>query len=1069
MDCPACGETLPAGFRFCGHCGAALDETGPDRSVRKTISVIFCDLKGSTALGETLDSEALREVISRYFDRVRGVIEGHGGAIEKFIGDAVMAVFGLPHQREDDALRAVRCALDMKRALAELNRELASGWGVTLSNRTGVNTGEIVVSDASRGERLLGDAINVAARLEQAAPADDVLIGPDTYRLVRDAVEVEPLEPLTLKGKAEPVPTYRVLAAAGTSAGGDRTRVVGRREELELLQRTLDEAGGDAACRVACLLGDPGVGKSTLIEALGRSRPDALMLRGRCLSYGNGITFWPLLEIVTDAAGISDDDPAEVAKAKLAALAGDDLRVAERIAAALGIGDRQLPLEEIFWGVRKLFEHLASERSLIVVFEDIHWAEATLLDLIEHLADSARGALLIVCEARPELLVVRPEFEQRVGARTLTLEPLGAEDAGELIRLLVEGEIAPEVEARIVSAAAGNPLFVSQLVSMLIDDGALELRDGQWESTVDLAAMELPATLQALLASRLDQLHREEQAVLEPASVAGTIFPDAAVEELVDDSIRPQVALRLSSLAARMLIEEEPDYVIAGDSHRFVHFQVRDAAYRRLLKRQRAALHERFAEWGERLARERGRQVEFQEILGYHLEQAYLYLAELGPLDRHGRELGRRAALQLIPAARRAFARGDAPAAANLLRRATQSLQRADQLRIELLPELAEVLIDAGEFSAAEPYLDEAMERAEDLDDRALAARASLTRLSLESQSGDSRASAERVLTEAREAIPFFEDAADHANLAMAWRLLAWAHGTQGNYEEVTHTAERALEESRIAGDQRQERRAASQFAVAALYGPLPVSEAIRRCEEIIAEASGDRRTEGLVTSLLARLEAMRGDFDRARILYLKARLELEEMGRSVIASSTALDACGVEMLAGDPGAAERELRRDYVALEDMGERYLLSTMAGELARAVAAQGRDAEALALSETAERLSADDDVTSQGIWRLARAKVLAMRGVTDDAMELADEAVALLRSTDATVIRDEGLLDVAEVMELCGERARAVEFIREAVKLLERKGNVVAASAARERIAGLTSPPARDELAPPRQSL
>jgi tetratricopeptide (TPR) repeat protein len=285
----------------------------------------------------------------------------------------------------------------------------------------------------------------------------------------------------------------------------------------------------------------------------------------------------------------------------------------------------------------------------------------------------------------------------------------------------------------------------------------------------------------------------------------------------------------------------------------------------------------------------------------------------------------------------------------------------------------------------------------------------------------------------------------------MAWRLMAWAHGTKGDYERVAETADRALEESRIAGDQRQQRRAASQYAVASLYGPMTVTEAIRRCEAIIAEATGDRRTEGLVTSLLARLEAMRGDFDRARVLYLKARLELEEMGCSVVAASTSLDSCGVEMLAGDPAAAERDLRRDYVALEDMGECYLLSTMAGELARALVAQGRDAEAMAMSERAERLSADDDVESQGIWRLARAKVLAIRGRNEEAIALADEAIELLRSTDASVIRDEGLLDVAEVMQLSGQPVRARALYREAQRNLERKGNVVAASLARERLA------------------
>jgi tetratricopeptide (TPR) repeat protein len=393
-------------------------------------------------------------------------------------------------------------------------------------------------------------------------------------------------------------------------------------------------------------------------------------------------------------------------------------------------------------------------------------------------------------------------------------------------------------------------------------------------------------------------------------------------------------------------------------------------------------------------------------------------------------------------------------AAANLLQRATAVLPLSDPTRLELLPELAEALIDIGEFDAAGPYLDEAVEEAIENDDVRLRARARLMRLHLESQSGESQDWADQVVAEAQTAIPIFGASDDHENLAMAWRLLAWANGTRCSYAEATEAAERAVEEARTAGDQRQRRRAASQYAVASLYGPMPVDDAIARCEAIVEEASGDRRTVGLVTSLLARLRAMRGDFDEARRLYTTARLTLEEMGRSVVACSTALDSCGVEMLAGDPAAAERELRRDYEALTAMGERYLLSTLAGELARAVDAQGRYDEALELTQTAEELSAEDDITSQGLWRLVRGKVLARRGERSVAVVLADEAVELLRRTDASVIRDEGLVDAAEVMRLSGDLEAARDYLEEALALFERKGNLVAAKTARASLAALS---------------
>ena len=1057
--CPSCGEQVPEQFRFCGYCGIALTPEA-QHAIRKTITVLFCDLKGSTTLGESLDSETLRAVISRYFERIRGVIEGHGGQIEKFIGDAVMAVFGFPQQREDDALRAVRCAAEMKRALVELNRDFARTWGITLTNRTGVNTGEIVAGDATRGERLVGDAINVAARLEQEAPPNDILLGPETYRLVRDAVEVEAIEPLALKGKAEPVPAYRLESSIGAAAlAEERASLVGRELELERLDAVIDSSAAEWTCKVVTVLGEPGVGKTRLLEELERRSADrARVIEGRCLSYGRGITFWPLIEIVTQAAAISDEDPPELARSKLDALAGDTL-VASRVAAAIGLGDAQLPVEEIFWGIRRLFEAMAAERPLVVVFQDLHWAEPTLLELIEHLSESASGPIVVVCPARPELDAMRPEFEEKTDAERIELGALSAADVQKLVDELLGGEIGDEVRARVAEAAGGNPLFVEQFVSMMVDERLLRLDDGRWTPTESLDEVTVPPTLAALLGARLDQLQPHELAVLEPASVIGMVFPKRALEELVDPDVVSQVDLRISSLAVKQLIREELTHAIAGESYRFGHVQIREATYRRLLRRERAILHERFVEWGERLSRERDRETEFEEIIGYHLEQAYIYYSELGPLDRHGRELGARAAERLSASGRRALARGDMPAAASLLQRAAAVLPARDPARLDLLPELAETLVDVGVFEHAQRYLDEALEAGIETDDAILRARARLMRLQLESQSGESQAWADRVLSEGEQAIPVFEEAQDHKDLAMAWRLIAWAHGTRCNYNEAAKAARRAVDEARVADDHRQRRRAASQFAVACLYGPMPVAEAIERCEEIVAEAGADRRTIGLVTSLLARLYAMRGDFDEARRLYGKARITLEEMGRSVIANSTSLDSCGVEMLAGDPAAAERELRRDFDALTAMGERYLLSTLAAELARATDAQGRHEEALDLTLLAEQVSAEDDITSQALWRVVRGKILARQGHAEEALALASAGLDLLHQTDASVVRDEGLVDVAEVMRLCGDPDGARELLREALGLLERKGNVAKAAtveAALETLDPLTAP-------------
>src|SRR5580765_3838092 len=324
--CPSCGEENPDRFRLCGFCGTPLAVTRPPQEVRKTVTVVFSDLKGSTDLGERLDSEALREVMTRYFDEMRGALERHGGTIEKYIGDAVMAVFGLPRIREDDALRAVRAAAEMRRRLAVLNDELETRWGVRLANRTGVNTGEVVAGDPTADQRLVvGDTVNVAARLEQAATENEVLVGEPTYRLVRDAVEVEPVEPLELKGKAQRVPAYRLISVKSVEEV-DRRRdstLVGRTEELETLASELELVRSGGATRTVTLLAQAGVGKSRLIDEFARSVGEVPVLRGRCLPYGRGITFWPVVDIVKQAAGIDEADTPAAAYAKIAELAGE--------------------------------------------------------------------------------------------------------------------------------------------------------------------------------------------------------------------------------------------------------------------------------------------------------------------------------------------------------------------------------------------------------------------------------------------------------------------------------------------------------------------------------------------------------------------------------------------------------------------------------------------------------------------------------------------------------------------------------------------------------------------------
>ena len=1052
--CPNCGEENPERFRLCGFCGAELAPGARAQEVRKTVTIVFSDLKGSTSLGEKLDSESLRELMTRYFATMRDVLERHGGTVEKFIGDAIMAVFGLPKVHEDDALRAVRAAAEMQSTLVELNDELEREWGASLATRTGVNTGEVVTGDPQAGQRLvLGDAVNVAARLEQAAGEMEVLLGDLTYRLVRDDVEVEPVELLELKGKSEPVPAYKLVALRTERPQEAPTfPLIGRESELALLSRELGHAVGDRSCRLVTLLGDPGVGKSRLVaEFADAVAAEADVLRGRCLAYGRGITFWPLAEAVRHAAGVMDDDPPAAAREKISGLVDHDTAVADRIASAFGLSQQQFVVEETFWAARRLLESIARRRPLVVVFDDIHWAEPTFLELIEHLVDRVSDApLLLLCPARPVLLERLPSWSQRPKEARLALMPLSEADVALVLEnLLGSTDIADEARLRIVEAAEGNPLFAEQLLSMMIDDGLLRCDDGRWVVAGDLSGLAIPPTIQALIADRLDQLEREERSVLEAASVVGQRFALDAVQELVPDLAAEDVSTHLAALVRKQLVRPQGPGPAGGRSFRFNHILIRDAAYQGILKRGRATLHERFVAWADRVNRERNRESEYEEILAYHLEQAHLYLSELGPLDDHGRSLGSRAAERLASPGRRAFARGDMPAAANLLRRAAALLPTHELRRLELLPSLGEALRETGEFAWATVFLDEAVEGAGAIDEPTLLARAELVRVLVESHSADSW-SEEEAVRRAELALPVFEAAGDDAGLAQACRLLAWAHGTAGRYGEAAAAAERAIEHARLAGDERQRTHASSQYAVAAVEGPKPVLEAIARCEEILEQVTDDRRSHGTVMGHLGCLEAMRGDFDRARELCSRGRLMLQDIGLSVVAASRSQDSCIVEMLAGDPAAAERDLRRDFETLTEMGEAYLLSTIAGELARAVYAQGRVEEADELSRIAEQFSADDDVTSQALWRSVRAKALAVRGDSDTALELAREAVALLGATDSLVRQGDALVDEAEVLGLLGRGAAARERLLEAIGLFERKGNVVAAENTRSAL-------------------
>jgi class 3 adenylate cyclase/pSer/pThr/pTyr-binding forkhead associated (FHA) protein len=688
------------------------------------VTVVFCDLADSTNLGEQLDPESLRRVISRYYEEMTRTVERHGGRTVKFIGDAVMAVFGMPVVHENDALRAVRTAAEMSPALDRLNRELEDRWGVRLDIRTGVNTGEVVVCEADPAEsavigEVVGDAVNVAARLEQAATAGEVLIGADTYRLVRDTVNAEAVEPLEVKGKSRPVRAYRLLDVVSGETGGAGpldSPIVGRDRELEQLTEAFERTVTGKRCELVTVLGPAGIGKSRLVHELAERLEDrATTLKGRCLPYGEGITFWPIAEIAREVTGIGEGKQPEEVAANVAALLPDDESASDvmrAVADAIGVADTTADTEEIAWAVRRLFEALARKRPVIVVFDDVHWAEPTFLDLIEDLVVESRDVpMLVICMARGELLESRPDWGAEIEhAGTLALDPLASADSERLIGNLLGVTELDEVGQRIVSTAEGNPLFLQETLRMLVDDGLLQRRGRRWRAVGELSAVAIPPTIRALLAARLDRLSQAERLVLERAAIVGLEFWRGAVAELLPEEIRSEMDTHLAALAGKELIRPGGTSFAGEGALRFAHLLIRDAAYEQMLKETRAELHERFVGWLARRAEARA--VEYEEIIGYHLEQAYRYREELGPLGDRDVALARQAAQRLATAGRRALARGDMPAAVNLLERAVSLLPSGDPQHPDLLLKLGIALAESGELGRADALLSERIREA---------------------------------------------------------------------------------------------------------------------------------------------------------------------------------------------------------------------------------------------------------------------------------------------------------------------------------------------------------------------
>jgi DNA-binding SARP family transcriptional activator len=955
-------------------------------AARRPMTIVVAGLAGAPALAEQLDPEAMHALLDRVAEACGAVIERHGGTVQELAGDTILGVFGQERVHEDDGLRAVRAVVELRGACAALEQE----HGVRLGVKVGAEAGEaFVAAGTRRAPFAAGGAFGAAARLERAAAAGELLLGDALEQLVRGAVRAERAEP---EG-------WRLLAldAAGPAiARSAGTPFVGRAPELAALRAAFDRAREARGCVVATVIGPAGMGKSRLAHEFAAGLGEAAtVLTGRCPSYGDGVTYRPLAEIVGRIGG---SEP----RARIEALLGGDADTAQLVLAAVGLAGGAVQAEEAAWAVRRLLEAVARERPLVVVMEDIHWAEPTLLDLLDHLAVFSRGtAMLLLCLARPDLLETRPGWAAPQPGRSI--EVLGALAEGEaraLVDQLGAGGLAAGTAEQIVARAEGNPLFLEHLAAVGADTG------------------ELPSSLRAVLAARIDGLEPAERALLEHAAVQGRSFHAAA-------PLLPEgTAGQLVALVRKGLIGAERSELAGQDAFRFAHVLLRDAAYRGVPKQRRAELHERVARWLERQPRAG------DEAIGHHLVQAHRYRAELGRADP---ALAAEAAGRLAAAAEAALLRGDASAGARLLEDAAGLLDADAAARAELLPALGAALFEAGRIADAARVLDAAVE---DAPGPRLRARAVVERELVRLEAEPGAAATQRVADAAHEIL-----AGDVRGRGRVWQLrgqLAWDLGRAA-------TADAAWEEAGRAGGRREQLGVTGWRALAAALGPAPVDEAIRRCEGLRAEAGASPLALASTLNPLALLHAMLGEVPRAEALLAEAGGILRELG-GLEAGVVHLEA-SVRLLAGQPERAEAALRAGAAALSSMSAGGALATTTALLAQAVLAQGRHEEALALCRETERRTAPDDAITQALRRGVEARIRARAGEHAEAEALAREAVALVAPTDLLSHRGDAMLDLAEVLRRGGRPAEADDAVRAGLACYERKGNAAAAARAR----------------------
>jgi serine/threonine protein kinase/tetratricopeptide (TPR) repeat protein len=965
-------------------------------ATRRVVSVVCCRLTVSSRPDESVDPEFVRDVVDRCLVQVRIAISGQGGMTETHVGDDVLSVFGMPRAREDDALRAVRAASD----IGERVTAFARAAGVTVNSRIGVDTGRVLSGRAR--QPLSGGPVDGATKLQMLADTGDVLLTSETLRLVRDAVEVESMEPINLPGGADPVPVFRLVRLDPTAPGLARRfdlPFVGRERELHLLREALDRVVEERGCHLVTVLGEAGVGKSRLVaELLHEVGSSSLALRGRCLPHGEGITFWPITEALRPLG--------ELGRPVIDRLGGGGVAAAA----------------ELFLAVRRLLESLSAERPVILHVDDLQWAEPMLLDLLDHVADLSRaGPILVLCTARLELLDLRPGWGGgKLNATAALLGPLGVAESEALLNELSDG-VDPEMRARILTASDGNPLFLEEIAAL----------------ARELGSVRVPATIDALLAERLECLRSQEREVIQSAAVEGEVFHRKSVAWLVGE--RPAEALEasLSSLVRKELIRPHQPTKDA-DAFRFRHLLIRDAAYDALSEETRARLHERFASWLEASGGDVA-----GEIPGWHLEQAARYGQRLGWESAPG--IARRAAAHLHSAGRRGRGRGDVAAAASLLERAGALTPLADIPRGPISVDLAECLMETGEVARADELLSAA-----ELEDSANPI-AALTRCEWMIRVRPQEA-VQMIESKLPRILQSLAAASDDSGMARAHLVASMPHWLASQWTLAGEQARLAAEHANSAGDEGIRSRALAFYVGCIVYGHADVA-AIRRELDVIER-------ENTSPSLAARVELGRGQlarldgrFDDARGFVRHALEGFQALGMRELVATCDGELGLVELWAADPGAALAALLRSDGLLAELGQHALRSTIQARVGLAQALSNNPSAARAAIELAERLSAPEESLNFAIIHRVRARLALAEDNAESAIRWARSAVAHAFRIDSLEVRADATLDLARVLEAVGCRGDAVPEARTALELFTLKGHRPGVDEARALLADL----------------